>query len=137
MTTMPRNHTHNLDCISATSSTDPKLRGRLWFCKVLGQHLEGPDPNAELRRRTDHMLKHTDERLREIAARHGLDLATATEHAKRIYEEGNPNPLQRSSGKRPLEKHHPAVLEAWEELPGTYSYYSAASAMKQALGGKR
>lgn len=121
---MPRNHTHNLNCISATSSTDPKLRGRLWFCNVLGQHLEGPDPNAEMKKR---LLRPPEERLREIAAKHGLILSDVVA----VIDE-----IRRTQGWGPRE-HHPAIAEAWNELPGHYSYASAANAMRKALLGER
>lgn len=114
------NHRHNLNCISPTSSIDPKLAGRLWFCSTLGQHLEGPDPLTDLRRE---LAVPQDERLRKIAAKHGFTKDAADRHVLDVWSK-----LQSSSLPR-----QPAVEEAWLVLPGSYSYYDAARAMAKAL----
>lgn len=68
------------------------------------------------------------ERLREIAARHGLTAEAAQAHVADVWNGRHGNVARLA-----------AVREAWETLPGSFSYYDAAHAMARALateGGK-
>lgn len=118
-----RHHQHNLMCIEPVNSTNPKLQGRLYFCKTMGKFIEGDDPNTHLKNR---LLLPIGERLREIADKHGLTLHEINEIS---------NEIQTSGGWRPRER-HPAIDEAWKEMPGHYSYSDTVLSMGKALRGE-
>ena len=86
------------------------------------------------------MKANQDDRLREIAREHGLSLSVLAEHVQRVQDQGYgtfaPAAHTRLAPKKEPPGHLPAVLEAWEELPGNYSYADTAQAMLRALGGR-
>jgi hypothetical protein len=60
--------------------------------------------------------------LRGIAARHGLTPQAAADHARAVWDGRHGNVSQL-----------PAISEAWESMPGTYTYRDAARTMADAL----
>lgn len=121
-------HKHHLLCIESAGRTESGAD--LYFCKTLGSFLEGPDPRAELRAR---LLRPREQVLREIASRHGLGYAEAASHVDNVRE----NIGHLLHGMRPERSRErlPAINEAWENLPGNFSYFDAAIAMRDALKG--